>query len=177
MKEQPRQATPGRNEACWCGSGRKYKKCHMDSDRTAARRTVNRDPWTGNEVRYAEFSGDGSFAAVVLVTAAPGYVLEPRDMTGHFARMLPGAEIIWEEQGSVQAAGGRDLRYRMFRLPETDFGCVAFDGWWRPAPEDGQVLRFTRQTFGFYCRAAERALGEAEVRRIIRRIRFRPERG
>ncbi len=24
---------PGRNDACWCGSGKKYKKCHMDFDR------------------------------------------------------------------------------------------------------------------------------------------------
>ncbi len=23
---------PGRNESCWCGSGRKYKKCHLRSD-------------------------------------------------------------------------------------------------------------------------------------------------
>lgn len=23
---------PGRNDACWCGSGRKYKKCHCDFD-------------------------------------------------------------------------------------------------------------------------------------------------
>ncbi|MCK4305300.1 MAG: SEC-C domain-containing protein [Candidatus Eisenbacteria sp.] len=22
----------GRNDRCWCGSGRKYKKCHYDSD-------------------------------------------------------------------------------------------------------------------------------------------------
>ena len=22
----------GRNDLCWCGSGKKYKKCHMDSD-------------------------------------------------------------------------------------------------------------------------------------------------
>jgi uncharacterized protein YecA (UPF0149 family) len=21
-----------RNDACWCGSGRKYKACHMDAD-------------------------------------------------------------------------------------------------------------------------------------------------
>ena len=21
-------AKPGRNESCWCGSGKKYKKCH-----------------------------------------------------------------------------------------------------------------------------------------------------
>jgi len=23
---------PGRNEPCWCGSGRKYKKCHAPED-------------------------------------------------------------------------------------------------------------------------------------------------
>jgi uncharacterized protein YchJ len=23
---------PGRNDLCWCGSGRKYKKCHLDTD-------------------------------------------------------------------------------------------------------------------------------------------------
>lgn len=23
---------PGRNDACWCGSGKKYKKCHLDID-------------------------------------------------------------------------------------------------------------------------------------------------
>jgi hypothetical protein len=28
-----RDARPGRNEPCWCGSGVKYKKCHLDEDR------------------------------------------------------------------------------------------------------------------------------------------------
>jgi SEC-C motif/Protein of unknown function (DUF2384) len=28
---------PGRNDPCWCGSGKKYKKCHMTSDEDAAR--------------------------------------------------------------------------------------------------------------------------------------------
>ena len=23
---------PGRNEPCWCGNGKKYKKCHLDAD-------------------------------------------------------------------------------------------------------------------------------------------------
>jgi hypothetical protein len=27
-----RRARPGRNEACWCGSGKKYKRCHLDAD-------------------------------------------------------------------------------------------------------------------------------------------------
>jgi len=28
---------PGRNESCWCGSGKKYKKCHLpQEEKTAA---------------------------------------------------------------------------------------------------------------------------------------------
>ncbi len=29
-----RPPAPGRNEPCWCGSGKKYKKCHLDADNT-----------------------------------------------------------------------------------------------------------------------------------------------
>ncbi len=33
-KEDVRPAVlPGRNEPCWCGSERKYKKCHEPEDR------------------------------------------------------------------------------------------------------------------------------------------------
>ncbi|HTX39222.1 MAG TPA: SEC-C domain-containing protein [Bryobacteraceae bacterium] len=28
---------PGRNDPCWCGSGKKYKKCHLAADENAAR--------------------------------------------------------------------------------------------------------------------------------------------
>jgi preprotein translocase subunit SecA len=28
---------PGRNDFCWCGSGKKYKKCHLDEDERAVR--------------------------------------------------------------------------------------------------------------------------------------------
>jgi hypothetical protein len=33
--EAPRREPPkpGRNDPCWCGSGKKYKKCHWDTDR------------------------------------------------------------------------------------------------------------------------------------------------
>jgi len=30
-------AKPGRNDPCWCGSGRKYKKCHLQADEEAER--------------------------------------------------------------------------------------------------------------------------------------------
>jgi len=28
-----RDTSLGRNDTCWCGSGKKYKDCHWDSDR------------------------------------------------------------------------------------------------------------------------------------------------
>ncbi len=33
-RRQParRPTRPGRNEPCWCGSGKKYKRCHLDAD-------------------------------------------------------------------------------------------------------------------------------------------------
>jgi len=27
-----REDRPGRNDPCWCGSGKKYKKCHLSED-------------------------------------------------------------------------------------------------------------------------------------------------
>jgi len=32
----PTGARPGRNEPCYCGSGRKYKHCHLREDEEAA---------------------------------------------------------------------------------------------------------------------------------------------
>jgi uncharacterized protein YecA (UPF0149 family) len=26
------RSTPGRNQPCWCDSGKKYKNCHLDWD-------------------------------------------------------------------------------------------------------------------------------------------------
>ena len=31
-KPAPTPAELGRNEPCWCGSGKKYKKCHLAKD-------------------------------------------------------------------------------------------------------------------------------------------------
>lgn len=31
-KPARRRVRPGRNEPCWCGSSKKYKKCHMAAD-------------------------------------------------------------------------------------------------------------------------------------------------
>ena len=40
-KEAEAPATkPGRNELCWCGSGKKYKQCHLTADEKRAEKTV-----------------------------------------------------------------------------------------------------------------------------------------
>ena len=35
QSKEPQLKTLGRNEPCWCGSGRKYKHCHMPVDQNA----------------------------------------------------------------------------------------------------------------------------------------------
>lgn len=40
-KVQEKQNKPGRNDPCWCGSGKKYKDCHLpleDAQRTEQRK-------------------------------------------------------------------------------------------------------------------------------------------
>jgi len=36
-EEKPVLPDLGRNEICWCGSGKKYKKCHMQKDEEKVR--------------------------------------------------------------------------------------------------------------------------------------------
>ena len=46
-KEQPAsKEKPGRNDPCWCGSGKKYKKCHLpeDDERQARACSLNCGP-------------------------------------------------------------------------------------------------------------------------------------
>lgn len=31
-KQANKKESLGRNDQCWCGSGKKYKRCHLDSD-------------------------------------------------------------------------------------------------------------------------------------------------
>lgn len=35
--ERPQEVELGRNELCWCGSGKKYKKCHLPQDEAEQR--------------------------------------------------------------------------------------------------------------------------------------------
>lgn len=31
-KSIPKKVELGRNDICWCGSGKKYKRCHLEKD-------------------------------------------------------------------------------------------------------------------------------------------------
>jgi uncharacterized protein YecA (UPF0149 family) len=38
MREDKQKDEPGRNESCWCGSGKKYKRCHLGKNEEKRRR-------------------------------------------------------------------------------------------------------------------------------------------
>ena len=40
-KDEQKKTVLGRNEACWCGSGKKYKRCHLDRDEYKLRMNGN----------------------------------------------------------------------------------------------------------------------------------------
>ena len=64
---------PGRNEPCYCGSGKKYKKCHMAEDRAAEaekRRLAEAGRWLRRD--FMKFARDQRFAAA-FTRALPLY--------------------------------------------------------------------------------------------------------
>ena len=137
--------------------------------RREAHHATSRDPRTGNEVHYAEFTGGDSFAAVVVASAAPGYVLERRDVRRQLGTVLQ-ATIDWGHEGGV-GAGEQGAQYRLFTIPERNARCFAFIRQWGRAPGD-DLGRDTVQSFGFYCRTGERDLFEDDIPRLIRRVTF-----
>ena len=50
--EPPKEVALGRNDLCWCGSGKKYKKCHLPKDE-ANQREANYAAITAAQARRA----------------------------------------------------------------------------------------------------------------------------
>jgi hypothetical protein len=66
-------STPGRNDPCYCGSGQKYKKCHMPIDRAAEeerRQRLEAAKWLRKDL--LKFARDERFAPA-LAKALPLY--------------------------------------------------------------------------------------------------------
>ncbi len=59
-----RPVAPGRNDPCWCNSGKKYKKCHLDSDQrgepgtSAAPAVGGANEFSGLRERIGNFLGE-----------------------------------------------------------------------------------------------------------------------
>jgi hypothetical protein len=49
---------PGRNEPCHCGSGRKYKQCHLEKDEAARRKARAKEESKGGEADAAAAPAD-----------------------------------------------------------------------------------------------------------------------
>jgi methionyl aminopeptidase len=81
LPARPERA-PGRNDACWCGSGKKYKKCHLGLDRMADSGTARR---TGRRVRKVMLK---SAAQIEGIRRACRLTVEILDRIGE--RVRPG---------------------------------------------------------------------------------------
>jgi hypothetical protein len=112
-----RAPAPGRNDPCHCGSGRKYKKCHLDADRKAAagpddvhardRRLLGEmldlavlrcgDRWLPRELR--RLSPEESLM-VSVQWAAYELPIDGRPLVEHF---LETARLSEEERGWIDA--------------------------------------------------------------------------
>ncbi|MEP5633929.1 MAG: SEC-C domain-containing protein [Tateyamaria sp.] len=61
----------GRNEPCWCESGMKYKKCHLDRDRQA-----KENPWDAVEANKKAFQQKKCWAKDVGLGACEGSIIK-----------------------------------------------------------------------------------------------------
>ena len=59
----------GRNDACWCGSGVKYKKCHLEADLAAHRKAIES---AAPVPASANANAPASAPAAAPVEAGPG---------------------------------------------------------------------------------------------------------
>ncbi|MGD0573769.1 MAG: SEC-C metal-binding domain-containing protein [Anaerolineales bacterium] len=49
----------GRNDLCWCGSGKKYKDCHLAADRAGAQ-AAEREPAVAAEAARGEQTAEAA---------------------------------------------------------------------------------------------------------------------
>ncbi len=56
-EDEPPVVKPGRNDPCWCGSGKKYKKCHLDADAEAEREEAGEPDLAADPVRAEAMEG------------------------------------------------------------------------------------------------------------------------
>ena len=129
----PSKKAPGRNDPCWCGSGRKYKDCHRNSD----------EAWRSEQLKLRQAQD----------TLLPKIIEAAQSLPEEFPAAL---ETFW--QGKYSAEQMADLDQLEERGSERFLTWFAFD---RPL-SDGQTLvnrlLAAADTGGFAIEPAERTL-------------------
>ena len=148
-----------RNDPCHCGSGRKYKQCHLDTDRDAERALAGALPGlrekTHNAVRYEQVLRDeyGVFIDYVSPVQFQGrkvwaigsrvYLDRPPNETFHefLLHVLQGTfgEPWWAHQAAEPADGQHFVlrcfeEVRRFKAANADFGELARRGHYSAEP-------------------------------------------
>ena len=113
----------GRNELCWCGSGRKYKHCHLASDdeTAAAQREVERAADAAAEHRHGRpCAGYTPTTRKAPAVQRPEFIVKVRNLaaTGEDAWLhVAGPADLGRDQAAVDAA----VAYLRARRIEPDF--------------------------------------------------------
>lgn len=102
--------TPGRNDECWCGSGKKYKKCHLDADERMQELVAAGYPVLPRTLLKTEQDIEGIRRSAEVNVGALDYVAEhigPGTTTGEIDRWVYDYCL---EHGAIPA----DLNYEGF---------------------------------------------------------------
>ena len=62
---------PGRNDPCHCGSGKKYKQCHLEKDEAARRKARAKEEAKAEKAEKAGEPAEGQPAAADAPKAGP----------------------------------------------------------------------------------------------------------
>src|SRR5438067_1070488 len=88
-KQQPsKHADLGRNDPCHCGSGKKYKKCHMSSDE-AAEHKVLEENWTKSAAAANDEAEKKAKESKEAPTAAAKHTGNPKSAQPKHQKFVP----------------------------------------------------------------------------------------
>jgi tetratricopeptide (TPR) repeat protein len=151
--ERPPAIRPGRNDPCWCGSGKKYKKCHLASDEQSdpsEAEESHSNPLVGKVLGdILDCAGDWHNLADIAAAHRLYFDREPTD--SHAEDLAEGSFIEWYVMDFRSPSTGRTLvqeylRRRGPRLPERERALVEswrdlrFGFWEVQRVEEGEGL-------------------------------------